>query len=181
MTALSLLAMVLCLRIVISDLYARRVPNLWLLAAAGAGVVIITISALTSSDSDPMRHVLGLLIGFAALIPFYAIRWMGAGDVKFFAVVGLLLGWQALLPVWIAASLLAGVHAVAVYAWRALQGLLPVRRVLARQQWESQLHERPAIQRMHSARQGRAGIPYAAYLGAAAMAWVLWTVAGGVR
>ncbi|GAB3052000.1 A24 family peptidase [Stenotrophomonas tumulicola] len=179
MTALGLLAMALSLRIVISDLYARRVPNTWLLAGAGVGAVLVAASALSSSFTDILPHLLGLLIGFAALIPFYAIRWMGAGDVKFFAVLGFLLGWQALLPVWIGASLLAGLHSVTVYVWRGVRGFLPMRAMSLQNQISDRLQQRPALQTMQAARQGRVGIPYAAYLGFAAIAWVLWSINGG--
>lgn len=179
MTALGLLAMALSLRIVISDLYARRVPNAWLLAGAGVGVVLVAASALSSSFTNVLPHLLGLLVGFGALIPFYAIRWMGAGDVKFFAVLGFLLGWQALLPVWIGASLLAGAHAITVYAWRGLRGYLPRQVTGLQHAMTDRLQQRPALQKMQAARQGRIGIPYAAYLGLAAIAWVLWSINGG--
>lgn len=175
MTALGLLAMVLSLRIAISDLYARRVPNAWLLAASGAGVVILTALALSSPGIAVGTHVAGLVIGLLALLPFHLIRWMGAGDVKFFAVLGLLLGSQALLPVWIGASLLAGAHAIAVYAWRSVRSRLPLRVMSA----QHALQERPGMQQMHAARQGRVGIPYAAYLGFSAIVWILWSVNGG--
>lgn len=179
MTALGLLAMALSLRIVISDLYARRVPNTWLLAGAGVGAVLVAASALSTSFTDILPHLLGLLIGFAALIPFYAIRWMGAGDVKFFAVLGFLLGWQALLPIWILGSLVSGVHVITLYTWRGVRGFLPLHVTSLQHQLTDRLQQRPALQKMQAARQGRVGIPYAAYLGFAAIAWVLWSINGG--
>ncbi|HIE0525753.1 TPA: A24 family peptidase, partial [Stenotrophomonas maltophilia] len=41
MTLLGLLAIGVCLRIAISDLYARRVPNAWLLSACAITVVVL--------------------------------------------------------------------------------------------------------------------------------------------
>ena len=41
--------------------------------------------------------MVGAGLGFLLLIPFYAIRAMGAGDVKFLAALGALLGPQTLL------------------------------------------------------------------------------------
>lgn len=41
MTLLGLLAIGVCLRIAISDLYARRVPNAWLLSASIIAIALI--------------------------------------------------------------------------------------------------------------------------------------------
>ncbi|MGE8240952.1 MAG: prepilin peptidase, partial [Stenotrophomonas indicatrix] len=95
MTLLGLLAMGVCLRIAISDLYARRVPNTWLLAACAIAVPLIIAGQFNATRTAWAPHLLGAVVGLLALLPFYAVRWMGAGDVKFFAVLGLLLGWKA--------------------------------------------------------------------------------------
>ncbi|WMJ69489.1 prepilin peptidase [Stenotrophomonas sp. 24(2023)] len=179
MTLLGLLAIGLCLRIAISDLYARRVPNAWLLGTSALAMVALLAGQFIGPPAAWMPHLLGALLGLVALLPFYAIGWMGAGDVKFFAVIGLLLGMHALLPVWIIASLAAGAHAVAVLACARLPLVLPTPLQL---QWERShryWRNRPSVQRMQGARQGRQGIPYAAYMGIAAIGWVLWTVHGG--
>ena len=42
----------------------------------------------------PWPYAAGAALGLVALLPFHALRWMGAGDVKFFSVLGLMLGWQ---------------------------------------------------------------------------------------
>ncbi|MEG0186550.1 MAG: prepilin peptidase [Stenotrophomonas sp.] len=180
MTVLGLLAIGVCLRIAISDLYARRVPNAWLLAACAIAAVQIIASQFTAMRIDWLSHLLGAIIGLLALIPFYAVRWMGAGDVKFFAVLGLLLGLHALLPIWVMASLAAGAHAVLVLLARQLAGHLPLRLQMQVSRASTQWHERPALRGLHAARQGRQGIPYAAYLAFAAIGWVLATTYGGM-
>ncbi|MCW8344380.1 prepilin peptidase, partial [Stenotrophomonas sp. SG1] len=91
--------------------YARRVPNAWLVAAGVIAALAITAGQFSAPRLPWLPHVAGAVLGLLALLPFYALRWMGAGNVKFFAVLGLMLGWQALLPVWLVASLAAGVHA----------------------------------------------------------------------
>ena len=175
MTVLALLAMVLSLRVAISDLYARRVPNAWLLCALLAGAAWLLLGVLPGilpAGAAPVApHVIGLFAGLVALLPFHLLRWMGAGDVKFFAVLGALLGWQALLPVWLGANALAGLHALAVLAWRATSRCLPQRALAWQAHASVQWHARAGVQRMHAARDGREGIPYAAYLGIAAIAW----------
>jgi prepilin peptidase CpaA len=61
----------------------------------------------------------GMIAAFAALLPFYALRWMGAGDVKFAAVAGLWFGLTPdLLIIWLGGNLLASLHGLAVLAWR---------------------------------------------------------------
>lgn len=173
MSFLGLLALLLSLRIAISDLYARRVPNTWLLAGAcGAGVGLLG-GQLSGQPLPVTDHLLGAGAGLIALLPFYVVGWMGAGDVKYFAVLGLLLGLHALLPVWIGASALAGVHVLCVVGLPRLRASLPL--TLQTMHWRALQHWQalPALQAMHRARQGRVGIPFGAYLAAATGAWVL--------
>lgn len=178
MSFLALLALLLSLRIAISDLYARRVPNAWLLAGAcGAALGLLGVQ-LAGQPVAVSDHLLGAAAGLAALLPFHLIGWMGAGDVKYFAVLGLLLGLHALLPVWLGASALAGVHVLCVVGLPRLRAMLPLplQHLQARavQQWQ----HHPARVQMHHARQGRVGIPFAAYLAFATLAWVLWPLQG---
>lgn len=179
MTLLELLAIGVCLRIAISDLYARRVPNTWLVAACAIAVPLIVASQFSSPPPSWSAHLLGALIGLLALLPFYALRWMGAGDVKFFAVLGLLLGWQMLLPVWVLASIAAGLHAAVILLGRHLSAYLPMRMQMQVTRTSSQWQAHPAVRDLQVARQGRRGIPYAAYLAFAAIGWLLATTYGG--
>ncbi|PJL11475.1 peptidase [Stenotrophomonas maltophilia] len=180
MTLLGLLAMGVCLRIAISDLYARRVPNAWLLAACAIAVPLIIADQFSATRTTWAPHLLGAALGLLALLPIYAVRWMGAGDVKFFAVLGLLLGWKALPPVWVLASLAAGAHAMLVIVGRQLAGHLPLRLQMQVNRASTHWNGHPALRELHAARQGRQGIPYAAYLAFAAIGWVLSTTYGGV-
>lgn len=180
MTLLGLLAIGVCLRIAISDLYAGRVPNAWLLSASVIAIVLIIAGQFSAPRLPWASHVAGAALGLVALLPFYAFRWMGAGDVKFFSVLGLMLGWKALLPIWIVASLAAGAHAALVLVSRRLGPVLPIGLQAQMHRASSQWHSHPALRGMQSARQGRQGIPYAAYLAVSAIAWVLISTYGGV-
>jgi prepilin peptidase CpaA len=106
-----------------------------------------------------------LLIGLAVFLPLHVLHWMGAGDVKLFAVLGFLLGAKALLPIWIIASSIAGINAVLVLLSRhALLRTVPG--------WGSTQHWLSTStfgQRVTAARQGRKGLPYAAWLGVGAL------------
>lgn len=163
------LAIVLSALVVLSDLYARRVPNAWLAAAlllaASAGLLQWILG--TARPSWP--SVPGFIIGLVSMLPFYAIRWMGAGDVKYFATLGFLLGTYALLPIWAIGCLLTGVHAAVVLVFRLPQIAYAPGVSTARQR----LHASPVWQRVLRARQGRMGQPHAAYLGIATMLVVL--------
>lgn len=151
-------ALWLSVMVAASDLYARRVPNGLLLGALFGASLYLALAWPAAGAASFGGSLLGLAAGLVALLPFYLAGWMGAGDVKFFAVLGFLLGWPSLLPIWVIASLLGGVHAV---------GVLLARRWAPPQGWR-QL----AVPSAHwqAARQGRQGMPYAAYLAAGAVA-----------
>lgn len=178
MLLFAMLATTLSMRVIASDLYARRVLNRWLLGALLLGTLLLAWQSMHHGIAHAAPHAAGLLLGLCSLLPFYVIRWMGAGDVKFFAVLGFLLGWQALLPVWIGASLLAGVHAVAVYGWRSLRLHLPLRLTLLQHNVAQHRVLAPALHQVQRARGGRQGIPYAAYLGLTSIGWTGWTLWG---
>lgn len=104
--------------IAVMDLRIRKVRNWMVLLGLGMGVIAL-IGNAQPFQVPTWKALLGMLAAFAALLPFYALRWMGAGDVKFAAVIGLWLGLSpALLVIWIGGSLLAGAHGVLVLASR---------------------------------------------------------------
>ncbi|MET1114727.1 MAG: prepilin peptidase [Comamonas sp.] len=158
--------------IAVMDLRLRKVRNWMVLLGLGMGLLAL------AADLQPFGvaagdALLGMLAAFAALLPFYALRWMGAGDVKFAAIVGLWFGLSPhLLTVWVGGSLLAGVHGVLVLVWRRLQATptgqwllahLPLRMASAA---PPLLGARAAIER---------SIPYAGYMALTA----LWLVLAG--
>jgi len=168
---LQAVVILLCILTIASDLFEHRVRNAWLLAALvlGAGWMIWV---WTQHDAaPPWMALVGLLVGFLVLLPFYVMRWMGAGDVKFFATLGFLLGGKALLPIWIIASLLGGVHAVIILVFRFLMrdsgsGLAAL---------QAQVIEWHLWQRVLIAREGRKGLPYAAYMAIGALITMKFT------
>lgn len=101
------------LTVAASDLRHRRVAN----ASIVAGMIAAFACAFTARmpfGVAPAQAALGALLGLAALLPFFALHVMGAADVKVFAVLGAWCGPHALLDLWIAASILAGLHALAL-------------------------------------------------------------------
>jgi prepilin peptidase CpaA len=73
------------------DYRTYRIPN-WL---TGSGILFALVY---NTAVPPVWHAgwtwapAGMLLGFAAMLPMYAIRVMGAGDVKLMAMVGAFLG-----------------------------------------------------------------------------------------
>jgi prepilin peptidase CpaA len=154
---LPLLMVPFCTLIAISDVSTRRVPNAWLLSALAVGAVLWCVDWMTGRTGAPWQPLVGFFSGLLVLLPFYAIRWMGAGDVKLFATLGFLLGAKALLPIWIIASLLAGTYVIyrvlSNYRLRhATQGMLDA-----------------DVIREITAERTRRGTPYAAFLSAGAL------------
>lgn len=157
MSLLHLIALLLALHVALSDLHARRVSNRALLVALCAGAIALG----TPWTGLPVSAALiGGLLGLAALLPFHLMGWMGAGDVKFFAILGFLLGWQSLLPIWVLASLLAGIHAVAILLARRVGP--PA--IVSLSHWPPLSTARTWWRQASAARQGRRGAPYAAFL-----------------
>lgn len=87
---------VICGLAVRSDLQSRRIPNPLIVRGIVLAGVIHVVAGI---QLDPIQiaidwktPVLGLLAGFAALLPLYLMRACGAGDVKLMAMVGAFVG-----------------------------------------------------------------------------------------
>ncbi|MHC1480771.1 A24 family peptidase [Frateuria aurantia] len=145
------LAILASLLVIAGDMRYRRVPNKLLMAALAVSLLIRAADTALGMPAYYLEGMEGLLLGAAILIPFYAMGWMGAGDVKYFATVGFVLGWPALLPVWILGSLLLGLYAL-------LQAISP--------RWSA------AAGSFHEPHRG--GQPYAACMGLASIATALF-------
>lgn len=103
------------------DLRIRKVRNWMVLLGLTTGTAAL-FSGVQPFWVEPWNGLIGAVAAFAALLPFYALRWMGAGDVKFAAVMGLWFGFSPyLLTIWLGGSLLAGLHGLLVLGWRGLR------------------------------------------------------------
>lgn len=89
---------------VVSDLRCHRIPNLLILVGVALGM---TSQAYANGVDGLSSAALATLIGFAILLPMYALGGMAAGDVKLMAMVGsFLTPFSALSAVFF--SLMAG-------------------------------------------------------------------------
>ena len=72
------------------DIRARRIPNrlVLVLLLSGLGFSVSIAPVIPGA----IQGFGGMLTGFACWLPFYAMGWLGAGDVKLFAAAGSWLG-----------------------------------------------------------------------------------------
>jgi prepilin peptidase CpaA len=94
----------------VSDIRSRRIPNWLVMALAVLGMLYSAISL--SPVHGVTRALLGMLLGFVLWIPFYALRMLGAGDVKLFAAASCWLALSQVIGAALAAALAGGVLSV---------------------------------------------------------------------
>lgn len=94
-----------CLCAVCFDLRSGRIPNALnatgLLAGLGASLASGGLASLEES-------LVGAFLGALVLIPFFLLRMVGGGDVKFLAAAGSMVGWRLLPPSFLLGALLGG-------------------------------------------------------------------------
>lgn len=110
-----LLALVLASIALATDLRWRRIPN-WLNLAGLLGGV--AINGYMEGFGGGLTALGGALLGFLLLIPFYAVRAVGAGDVKLLAALGALTGPQALLSIALLGAVVGGLQSLVILARR---------------------------------------------------------------
>ncbi len=112
------------------DWRSRRIPN-WLTVPGLA--IGIAVNSLMRGWAGTKESLLGAGLGLLLLLPFVAIRSLGAGDWKLAGALGAFLGPQPLLTVLFATILIAGVMALVLVIWkgRFLQTLRNLGRMAA--------------------------------------------------
>jgi prepilin peptidase CpaA len=92
-----------------SDIRAFRIPNRLTLPLLATGLLY---HLLTGGVAGLWGSFLGAAFGFGALIVFYALGGLCAGDVKLMAAVGAWLGFRVTLSVFLVSSLATGLYAI---------------------------------------------------------------------
>jgi prepilin peptidase CpaA len=95
----------------ITDWRSRRIPNWLTVSGAAVGVAANTVLYRWPGLKSAL---LGIALGLVLLLPFVAIRSLGAGDMKLAGALGACLGPRELLAVLIGGILVAGILALAV-------------------------------------------------------------------
>ena len=87
------------------DWRERRIPN----GLIVSGMVAFAVAAMIDGGVAALLNAFaGFLAGLLVLLPFFALRLVGAGDVKLMAVVGGFTGAKALLPIVLYTFIAAG-------------------------------------------------------------------------
>ncbi|NMG28603.1 A24 family peptidase [Aromatoleum evansii] len=107
------------------DIRSRRIPNLLIAAGLAAGFLV---QLITPAGNGPLfanvnadgiaASLCGIFVGFSALLPLYALRAMGAGDVKLMMTIGAFLGPLQTLGVVVLTFAAGGVLALAMALWQ---------------------------------------------------------------
>ncbi|SKB97387.1 Type IV leader peptidase family protein [Lachnospiraceae bacterium] len=75
-----------------TDIRNRYVDNQLLIFCGISGVFLRVMHGI----QDPVDIAGGILIPFLILFPFYAVKFIGAGDVKLLMVIGIFIGLSGL-------------------------------------------------------------------------------------
>lgn len=97
------------------DLLHYRISNRAVLLTLMMGLVW---SASNTLWTGAAMGLLGVLVGFGLLVPFYAIGGVTAGDVKWLAALGAWYGPHGIVGVFLVSSILLGVLCLASIAFR---------------------------------------------------------------
>jgi prepilin peptidase CpaA len=91
------------------DVRTRRIPNRLTFPAAALGV---TTAIVAHGGAGALSSAVGLFVGLALFFPFFALRGLGAGDVKLMGALGAWLGAFVVLGVAFYTTLAGGVLAI---------------------------------------------------------------------
>ena len=95
----------------VTDLRTRRIPNV---LTGSAAIAAVLFHFATGGWQAAAWSLLGLCVGALLFLPMFALRGMGAGDVKLLAAVGAWLGPGQVATAALATSIAGGVLALAV-------------------------------------------------------------------
>lgn len=93
------------------DIRTKRIPNV--LTFGGAAIALV-IQALTGGWTGLGMGLAGWFVGALLFFPLFALRGLGAGDVKLLAAVGACLGPSEILPAALFTVLAGGLLALVV-------------------------------------------------------------------
>jgi prepilin peptidase CpaA len=112
-----------------TDLRSRKIPN-WL--TVPGFVVGVAANAFLGGWSGLKSSLLGTGLAFALLLPFWLLRSLGAGDLKFAASLGAYFGPERLIDILIGSVFVAGVMALGlvIYKGRLLETMRNIAHIL---------------------------------------------------
>ncbi|MWC30101.1 A24 family peptidase [Paenibacillus sp. MMS18-CY102] len=115
-------ACILVMIALVTDVRSMRIPN-WLTGLSFGGALLCHVAA---NGQDGLKFALaGALVGFTPLLAMYAIKGVGAGDVKLFAALGAWLGTMGVIQLFVYSIWYAGAIGILLLAMRKLIRLKP--------------------------------------------------------
>jgi prepilin peptidase CpaA len=102
-----------------TDWRSRRIPNWLTMPAFFLGIAAHSIA---SGWPGTKESLLGAALGLGLLLPFVAIRSLGAGDWKLAGAIGAWTGPERLLTILLGTVLLAGLMALVLIIWKKRVG-----------------------------------------------------------
>jgi prepilin peptidase CpaA len=151
------------------DLRTRKIPN-WLNLS---GVILgLGLNTLLLHGHGLLLAMLGLGLSLLVYLPLYAVRGMGAGDVKLMAAIGSMAGPQNWLGIFLVTAILGGIASVVLVLRRrrvheTLSNLATITGELAHARMP---FERDAGLDMHSKQ--ALGLPHGAVIAAGSLAFL---------
>jgi prepilin peptidase CpaA len=102
--------LVLLLTSAVFDVLYRRIPNWLTVSGVVLGIAMNTL--IGAPEAGLVFALVGLLVAFGIYAGLYALRAMGAGDVKLMAAVGALVGWERWFGIFFITALIGGLMAL---------------------------------------------------------------------
>jgi len=104
------LLMAVVLAAAVYDVRYRRIPN-WV--SVGGVLLGFALNTFLYQGWPGFRHsLIGFAVAFCGYLTLYALRAMGAGDVKLMAAVGAIVGWPNWFGIFIVTAIVGGIMAL---------------------------------------------------------------------
>ena len=108
--------LVMLLTAAVFDVLYRRIPN-WL-TVSGAVLGLAMNAVIGPPEAGIVFSLVGLAVAFGIYVALYAVRAMGAGDVKLMAAVGAMVGWRDWFGIFLITAIIGGAMALILVASR---------------------------------------------------------------
>jgi len=147
-SCLLVIALVVALIAAVFDLRQHRIPNRLTYPSIILGFVLQGVfgwkGGVVFVWKGLLNALLGCLLAGGIMFLFYAVRAMGAGDVKLLAAIGALVGWRQAVVVLLATGICGGILAIvfALYRGRMVTTLKNLGSVLRFHAWAG-VHAHP--------------------------------------
>lgn len=166
---------------VVDDIRSRRIPNVLVMSGAVVAMTWHAVAMILGWDSlaGPAwwSSVAGMATGLALMLPLYALRAMGAGDVKLMAMVGAFIGPGPVVWATLCTLIAGGILSIVYMLGRgvAAQTLNNLRTLLF--DWTVRVGSGQGI-RVAPLENTAARLPYALAIALGTAASLLWPWAG---